>query len=178
MDIHFVTYRGNKGKTIKNELPKYVESRSREPSPFYNCSKCPIRNSKWYAFKKIFVGKLEYPVRHNQANSSGVPLLFFTFQKIFYRKSWMERAHPHNEKSTFRKKYLLFCDHHTAADTLQFKVNQVCFLCCPGPLHFLTLLLDFDIHSFFGPGDFGVSPLALQRFYNRSGRLIPRHCVV
>jgi len=72
--------------------------------------------------KKIFVGKLEYPVRRNQASSAGVPTLLFTFQKTFYRKSGVERAHSCNEKSTFREKYVLFSGHHAAADT-QFRVD-------------------------------------------------------
>jgi len=42
----------------------------------------------------------------------------------------------------------------------------------------VILLLDFDILSFIGFGDFGLFPLALRRFFNRSGKLITRHFVV
>jgi hypothetical protein len=57
--------------------------------------------------KKIFVGKLEYPVRQNQASSAGVPTFLFTFQKKYFIEShaWMGRIlitkNPRFGKSTF-----------------------------------------------------------------------------
>jgi hypothetical protein len=42
--------------------------------------------------KKIFVGKLEYPVRQNQSSSAGFPILLFIFKKYFTEsQAWKGR---------------------------------------------------------------------------------------
>jgi hypothetical protein len=127
--------------------------------------------------KKIFMGKLGYPARQNQASSAGFPTLLFSF-KIFYRKSCVERAYSHNEKYTSRKKilYIFWSSHCCRHSTVQGGLSLLPLLFWSYTL--VTLHLYFDIHSCLGLRDLGLFPLALQSFFNRSGRLFTRHCVV